>query len=725
MDFERILDAQQTLFKSLNLAWDINLTKTTPNNIKSLKKRKGIYYTPPEITNYICFQSITYDIFNFLQRKKISLKNNLTELTPNELQTLQTYLSDIKILDPACGAGVFLIQSAEILFKIQQFVLKNLDNSIDIPVIKRKILMDNIFGVDFFDEAVSTSKILLMQWLDSDINFKPDDTVVEKLNSHICSGNSLIGWLNEDFGLVKTFNQLEINQKYITSLFPGLSGQSRASLEKNIQNHEPLHWKIVFQSVMEEGGFNIIVGNPPYVFIRGKNFTLFEKKLYKAKYLKSHDSLAKGKARQSRKLNLFSLFIIRSIELLKAGGQLGFIIPNTILRTTTNDFIRQYILENTHIEEIVDLKEGIFKDITASTIMMFLQKIESSTNPTIINHEVQDISNYQYKSHTIFQDRFKNNPVYVYNIHLEPDLAKIFQKMKETTFDLGLITREIIEGIVCRKSDNLFSTDPTLPIAKKLLRGKDIGRYQIHWPNKQYILYAIDTAFTETKLHRPRPQWVHEAPEKFLTQRIGGGLYPLKVAYDNSQYYTFASINNIVFNEPLTYNNQEYLPKYILALLNSKLMNAYYLLNFSNLSSLTVNISKTFLESLPIKIANIQTQQLLVRLVDYLIFQYQNPEEALASIEFFDFYLLDSLIYELYFQNQLNTNLLELLDEYIAEFPTNTSSDLKYQFTLQFLLKIQQNPLILETLTKIKRHPLIQRLELLFQERSNFVGKNK
>ena len=96
------------------------------------------------------------------------------------------------------------------------------------------------------------------------------------------------------------------------------------------QGLKPFHWKIEFAQILNEGGFDIIVGNPPYVFIRGKNFSVLEEKFYKTKYLANYESLAKGKARQSRKINTFSLFTMRCFDLLKPRGFLGFIIPNTI-----------------------------------------------------------------------------------------------------------------------------------------------------------------------------------------------------------------------------------------------------------------------------------------------------------------------------------------------------------------------------------------------------------
>ena len=688
----------------------------------TLRKKKGVFYTPKEITSYICFHTLTSYLVQWVGKNN-DLLNLLQEGSSQKLHNLLHHLANVKILDPACGAGIFLIQAAEILFQLQKYILEQLGNSINGYELKRKILLNNIYGVDVFEDAVLTTKSRLFNWLRAHHHSEPNLRKLSQLDLNIKVGNSLIGWLNEDLGPINTdINQL-INEKFIESTFGDDSRNFEEGLQKEIQVNQPLHWNLEFKSIVKNGGFDIIVGNPPYVFIRGKNFSPFEKRFYKEKYLKNYESLAKGKARQSRKLNSFSLFIIRSVSLLKPGGHLGFIVPNTILRTTTNDFIRQFIIKNTHIQEIVDLKEGIFKGITASTILLFLQKTTLATEPTSIRYNIKNLLNYQFDSHQIIQSRFLKNPVFAFNIHLDPEFDKAFTIMKKDTFELGSISREIIEGIVCRKSDNLFTATNSHPLAKKLLRGKDIGRYQINWPSNQYIIYAVDTSLTKTKLHRPRPQWVHEAPEKFLTQRIGGGVYPIKVAYDNSQYYSFASINNIIFTNPIIHESTEYLPKYVLALLNSKLVNAYYLLNFSNLSSLTVNISKTFLESLPIKKADVNSQALISRIADYLLFLYKHVKKTFKMAEFFDFWILDSLIYELYYQEQLGTNLLELLPAYIPELPPTESIPKKFSFFFRTLLMIQQEQRINQALTKIKHHPLIKKIELLFQKRSTLFTK--
>jgi adenine-specific DNA-methyltransferase len=717
MIYQKALKNKRDLLKKLNLDSIPELNYPSPPQTGAIRKKRGVYYTPKEVTSYICFQAILYNIIHHFPDEH-EFYNLFSKRSPHALQNILSHLQKLKILDPACGAGVFLVQSADILFRLRKLLSELLETPVDNFNLKREILLNNIFGVDLFDDAVETTKTRLVAWAHSPPPSESNLIAPEALNRNIIAGNTLIGWLDEKLGHIEGSPSHQVGRHFLDFVLRDITKEKRKSLEKKLEDYYPLHWVTEFKTLMANGGFDIIVGNPPYVFIRGKNFSDFERLFYREKYFKKFQSLAKGKARQSRKMNLFALFIIRSISLLKFEGNLGFIVPNTLLRTTTNDFIRKFILDKTFIQEIVDLKDGIFQGVTASTILLFLQKESQKMNQkSLINFKVHDLLNYEFHSQLIDQKRFFNNPVLAFNIHLDSEFEAIFEQMKHKSIELGRLSKEIIEGIVCRKKDNLFTADPSHPLAKKLLRGKDIGRYRINWKENQYIIYATDTSFTETKLHRARPQWVHEAPEKLLIQRIGGGVFPLQVAYDNSQYYTFASINNLILRDTTNSEKTHFSYKYLLGILNSKLINAFYLLNYSNKSSLTVNISKTFLEHLPIKMANPSTQSLIENVTDYLLYLYHSHNHDTELLPFYDSYLLDSIIYELYFQATLETNLCEALTKYISTLDPTALPDQKSELLSGVRETILDDPSITQVIDTIKSHPLIQRIENLFDSR--------
>ena len=127
---------------------------------------------------------------------------------------------------------------------------------------------------------------------------------------------------------------------------------------------------------------------------------------------------------------------------------------------------------------------------------------------------------------------------------------------------------------------------------------KNIGKYSIKFKNN-YIKYD------RKLLNRARDERLFLSP-KIVMQRVSGGIYPITACIDEKQYYTFNSINNIILKDNCGYDLY-----YILTLLNSKLINWYYANNFSNNSNQTVNITKTYLEKIPIKVASEKQQKSL------------------------------------------------------------------------------------------------------------------
>ena len=157
------------------------------------------------------------------------------------------------------------------------------------------------------------------------------------------------------------------------------------------------------------GGFDVVIGNPPYVFTRDVDWSDEVKNYFWSKFeiAKGNDNSRKN---QSGKINLYILFIIKSTELLNKNGCLSFIIPNGLLRTTTYDTARKFILERTAIERIVDLKEGVFEGVTASTIIISLLNNNKKRDTLIIdaNCKVDGFVD-ETKTTIIKQSNFLNN----------------------------------------------------------------------------------------------------------------------------------------------------------------------------------------------------------------------------------------------------------------------------------------------------------------------------
>ncbi len=531
-----------------------------------VRKAGGVYYTPPYIVDYIVENTVGEKIKN----KK-----------PNEIKKLT-------IVDPACGSGSFLIGAYDYLLKYHlEYYLENKTRKNKAikageiyqtktgkyklsTKIKSDILVNNIYGVDIDGQAVEVTKLSLLLKVLEDENLEYSEQLfraeylhmLPNLGNNIKCGNSLIGsdfYDNQDLSLFGNDEMRKINT---------------------------FDWEDEFSTIFADGGFDCVIGNPPWVYTKYVEWGEETKNYLSKNYLSFSSSVSKGKSRQSGKINLYTMFIVKSIMITKENGLFSFIVPNTILRTTTYDVIRKYILDNITIEKIVDLKDKIFDNVTASTIIFIFNKeknennkIDIIDNPKINNEHIVSSVN------KVSQSNFLNNISYTFNIFVNDMELKVLNKINTNKDALKLFCKDNIAGIdapkyliVEQKNDNAFP----------LLEGKSIDRY-ITKKNTKYIIWDKEN------INRTRPDYLWELDKKIIIRRISGGLKPLYATIDTDKNRTFASINNLVLNESCNYDYN-----FILALINSNVLNFFYSHNFSNKSNLTVNISKTFLENLPI-----------------------------------------------------------------------------------------------------------------------------
>ncbi|WP_175266972.1 N-6 DNA methylase [Acidiplasma cupricumulans] len=358
-----------------------NILKSTTKGAKleeskTHRKEQGIYYTPSYIVDYI-------------------VKNTVGEFikthTPEEIK-------NVRILDPACGSGSFLIRAYKELenywikeLKLNEGDVKqtrfDINNSEKFYTLKTEILKNNIFGVDLDPKAVEIAQLNLL------LQISERKQKLPILQNNIKVGNSLI----DD---------------------PSISDKA-------------FKWEDEFPEIMKEEGFDIIIGNPPYVFTRDVEFQDNFKKYIEYKYFENLESKANKRAKQPGKINLYALFIIKSITLLKNSGFFSFIIPNNILRTTIYDIIRKFILENCKIVRIVDLGSGVFENVTASTVILILQKENKinlrNNNKILVFHKFNQKANIK----RVTQSKFLDNTSYVFNITLGNGELPLINKIEK------------------------------------------------------------------------------------------------------------------------------------------------------------------------------------------------------------------------------------------------------------------------------------------------------
>ncbi len=522
---------------------------------KGKRKKEGIYYTPEYITRYIVENAIGgwledrkkelgfYDLPELTEKDYESVKVKKRAYNDNIKRHLdfweayKSILENIKVLDPACGSGAFLNQAFDYLYRegqrVNEEIAKLKRGTYSLVDLDKSILSDNLYGVDLNSESVEITKLSL--WLKTASKHKE----LTALDENIKCGNSLI----ED---------------------------------SEIAGEKAFKWEAEFTQIMQSGGFDVVICNPPYVDNRG--FDKNQLNYFFNKYVSF--TSAGTKKYKTKKFNTFVAFIEILKNIMKPKGVSGYIVHKNLLKTTTYKGVRNFILQNFKIKKIVDWGADQFKDVIAETISLILEK-------DVVKDNVVEIEffnkNMREKQNNTNQKSYKKNIDYIFSINLNETDYKILNKIDEIEDKLFDFVN-INNGIVTGDDKKFISSERINDNYKICVTGKNIKRYLI--PEfKGYLNYDRNT------LMRPRNKDIFEADEKLLMQMININFV---LAYDDSQSY------NLGTTYAITKNKKDTNLKYILALLNSKLITYYYIKKFTNESILTNAISTKNLFEIPL-----------------------------------------------------------------------------------------------------------------------------
>jgi type I restriction-modification system DNA methylase subunit len=320
-----------------------------------VRKAGGVYYTPTYIVDYIVAQTVG----KLLEGK-----------TPKEAASL-------RILDPACGSGSFLIGAYSYLLDWHlRWYTENKPEShargknaalVRITIggegapawrlsigERKRILRNNIYGVDIDAQAVEVTKLsLLLKVLEGETRetlgvqlglagVATAERVLPDLGENIKSGNSLIG---PDFYNTTQASFLDVEEQHRINAFD---------------------WQSEFKEIMKAGGFDTVIGNPPYVRsinLKESNPTLWD--LYRSHY----------RSASSKEWDIYLIFVEKGISLLRSNGKLGYILPNKFLNSQVGENLRGIIAEGRYLEKLIHFGAfQIFKGATTYTCLLFLEK---------------------------------------------------------------------------------------------------------------------------------------------------------------------------------------------------------------------------------------------------------------------------------------------------------------------------------------------------------------
>ncbi len=522
------------------------------------KKEKGVYYTPRYIVEYIVENTLG---------KKLEECNN-----PGDVEKL-------KVLDPACGSGSFLIVAYQKLIdwykkwyfdqlmkftkkdNIEQFSNKNknkvrvIGEKTDYYTIhlshklKSEILTNNIFGVDLDQQAVMVTKFSLsMKALE-------DSTHEEVI---------------EDYDLFKfpTLPNLDNNVKWGNSLIGSdFYVENKPSLfnEKEKRKIQVFDWDSTegFQEIMKSGGFDVVIGNPPYV--NNKELDNIQKEYFIKIYKTS-----------SNQFDLYTLFIEKGISILKLNGNFGYIVPDAILDRSSAEFIREFILNNTSINTIFNLYSVFEKVNVGSAILILNNNINQQNNKVIFikSNNYNEFSNKNYLIKKINQNDFNNlrNKSFLFINTIENEIIKKINNIGNPLKKISFMGR----GEELGKNSDILSFNVT-NTSIGFMVGEDIQRYHLKSINRFIIKKNVLKDF---KLY----------DAKIVVRQVGN---KINATLDDKKYITIQSIYSIVPNKDLN-------KKYILGILNSKAIDFLYQ-NLYNTKEIFPRVLLENLKEIPIR----------------------------------------------------------------------------------------------------------------------------
>lgn len=397
-------------------------------------------------------------------------------------------------------------------------------------------------------------------------------------------------------------------------------------LEKEIEEiknnkifENAFEWRFEFPEVLDDNGdfigFDVAIGNPPYIQLSKIPDTPKEEKNYLINKYKTSGG----------RLNTFIFFTHLGGNILKQNGILHYIIPNTILSQEYYNFTRNYLINKMTLTEIVNFDKLPFEDAVVETVLIqYLNKTNQNYSIPIkqlTKKNVKIVSSI--KSTTI-----NSNSNYSLVYSLDPIIEKIYSK---DNYIFGNICN-INQGIALKGDKSLsLKTKKENDNCFKVLDGKNINKYSINWGGI-YIDYNLE------RIHSCKTKTIFETNEKLFFRRVSSSLI---FAYDNSQYFSLNTL--VVVNK----KNDVVCPnlKYILGLMNSKLLNYIYLKKFKSTKKVFSEIQAKSVKQLPVLKVNENTQQKIIYLVDKIVEIKNNNYDANVSNLINE---IDKIVYKLY-----------------------------------------------------------------------------
>ncbi len=424
---------------------------------KTKRKKERVFYTPKYITKYI----VDNTIGKLCEEKKAELgiideeyakgrrnrKKETIKKLDKGLQAYQKWLLNITICDPACGSGAFLNQALEYLIAehtyIDELQAHLLGRSIVFHDVSNHILEKNIYGVDINEESVDIAKLSL--WLRTAQKGRELTT----LNNNLKCGDSLID-------------------------------------DPEVAGGKAFNWQKEFPEIFDKGGFDVVIGNPPYVQSLVNDL---EKKYYH-KHYKSDEG----------KPDLYRFFIEKGITLINDYGKFSFITPNSFLTIPSAKKLRAFIKEKASLVRVINFEGMVFEDANINTVIFVIDKSELKNKVVLINDKEPtptaiSLSMAVYNSVLLEYDQYHLNDEI--NIgFVDKDTDTLLEKIKGAKFILADISKytlglQVYHNTIHTKEEiksRIYHSDIKVDSSYiPEIGGKNLDRYNIELDKFEYV----------------------------------------------------------------------------------------------------------------------------------------------------------------------------------------------------------------------------------------------
>jgi len=659
------------------------------------------------------------DIETFIREGHFALENDERVANKGETKTYQYQLpesirknadlidkklSSIKICDPAIGSGAFpvgllheLVNAMLVLKphlsydylteKLKGFGFTHRESISDsryIYRLKRHVIQESIYGVDIDSSAIDIARLRL--WLSLVVDEDDLDPIetLPNLDYKIVAGNSLINfpenWKSsasdkiEDLKL-KFFNETDLGtKKELKSKIDLAISERMHGSERTFGINISFDFRLYFSEVWnEKGGFDIVIGNPPY----GADLTTEEKKFFKNEFSDVH----------MRTPDTFNYFISKGFRLLHNDGVITYIVPNNLFFQSEYEKTRKFLLSMNQFYIGINLGDGVFNTATVPSCIFLSSKSNSGLN----KYRYADLRNAN-KKNLDFREIFKlesvsstlRTPASVFGISEEE--FRIIEKLRKVSVTIDDIAEEMASGI-STGSDKIFKISEEFAkdngfekeILKPVLVGGEIDKYKIRFEKhfliytdrsvnidnfpkiKEYLLSFKDKLDkrSETKagtlpwfsLGRQRYPLLFEENKIILRQTSDS----IKATIDSKGYYVLNSI--LVFKKKkeckLSYS-------LILSSLNSTI-NAFLYAKFSQEGGRTfAEVKPNNVRKLFIPYSSEENQIVISLIVEYLLEWNKHKEKNTVESKFFES-VLDTIVFELFLEKEIKSAGKEIL----------------------------------------------------------------